>query len=232
MSYHFKTDEEYKEYAKTLSIKDLTQISKDINREKYPNRFLLLENEINRKKTDPEYKENDDKSIILPKYRTFWPRVLSYVVDSMVLLPIDMLNGWIERTAADDSFLFAAWYFVNTIAIYLYFILMHGCFGQTLGKMLLKIKVIDKSEQNEITYKQAFLRDCIPFFICILYLIVWNPASFDVDNVGISNGIPIISLFFAAFGLIWPLIEMVTMFSNDRRRALHDYIAGTVVVRI
>ena len=30
---------------------------------------------------------------------------------------------------------------------------------------------------------------------------------------------------------LWFLAEVVTMLTNEKRRALHDYIAGTVVVR-
>lgn len=31
--------------------------------------------------------------------------------------------------------------------------------------------------------------------------------------------------------LIWYFLELVTMLTNRKRRALHDFIAGTVVVR-
>ena len=30
----------------------------------------------------------------------------------------------------------------------------------------------------------------------------------------------------------WYLLEVVTMLTNHKRRALHDYIAGSVVVRV
>jgi uncharacterized RDD family membrane protein YckC len=29
----------------------------------------------------------------------------------------------------------------------------------------------------------------------------------------------------------WFLVEIITMLTNDKRRALHDFIAGTVVIR-
>jgi uncharacterized RDD family membrane protein YckC len=31
--------------------------------------------------------------------------------------------------------------------------------------------------------------------------------------------------------MLWFLAEVLTMFTNRKRRALHDFIAGTVVVR-
>ncbi len=36
---------------------------------------------------------------------------------------------------------------------------MHGRYGQTLGKMATRVKVIDVTEEIEVTYRQAFLRD-------------------------------------------------------------------------
>ena len=36
---------------------------------------------------------------------------------------------------------------------------------------------------------------------------------------------------FLAIPMIWFVLEIVTMLTNDHRRALHDFIAGTVVVR-
>jgi uncharacterized RDD family membrane protein YckC len=32
-------------------------------------------------------------------------------------------------------------------------------------------------------------------------------------------------------GCAWYLLEVITMLTNDKRRAVHDFIAGTVVVR-
>jgi hypothetical protein len=38
-------------------------------------------------------------------------------------------------------------------------------------------------------------------------------------------------LCFVALPLLWFLVEIVTMLTNGKRRALHDFIAGTVVIR-
>jgi uncharacterized RDD family membrane protein YckC len=32
-------------------------------------------------------------------------------------------------------------------------------------------------------------------------------------------------------GLLWFLLEIITLFANKKRRALHDFIAGSVVIR-
>lgn len=35
----------------------------------------------------------------------------------------------------------------------------------------------------------------------------------------------------ALIPLVWFVAEVLTMLTNERRRALHDFIAGTVVIR-
>ena len=106
MSYHFKTDQDYKEYVKGFSIKDLNQVLINLDREKYPKRALSIENEISRKKASPEYKTRLAETKILLMYKTFWRRLLAHAVDGILLLPIEYVNRWIERSASDDFFLF------------------------------------------------------------------------------------------------------------------------------
>jgi uncharacterized RDD family membrane protein YckC len=38
--------------------------------------------------------------------------------------------------------------------------------------------------------------------------------------------------FMVYAGGLWFLAEVVTMLTNEKRRALHDWIAGSVVVRV
>lgn len=218
----------YREY----SLRDLEDVLRNLDREKYPQRLLQIEAEIARKKASPEYEDSLARKQTFKKYNTFWPRLFAHVIDGLVLVPIDLLNDWIEKTATDSSLIYSLWYSANTIAIYLYFILMHGYFGQTLGKMLFKVKVFDVSEQNQVSIKQAFFRDCIPLIMCILYMMFFNPLSFNIDQIDIFSDVPIVFWFFAFFGLFWRILEIGTMLNDEKRRAFHDYIAGTVVIRI
>ena len=47
-----------------------------------------------------------------------------------------------------------------------------------------------------------------------------------------ESSIPTLSLWIGWGGLVWSLLEIATMLTNSKRRALHDLIAGTVVVRV
>ena len=82
----------------------------------------------------------------------------------------------------------------------------HGKFGQTIGKMALKIKVMDISETRTINFKQALRRESIPLFLTMI--------SIPHTIIQIINGtyhmlkpetIPLdtISLIVASLGAMW-----------------------------
>ena len=107
---------------------------------------------------------------------------------------------------------------------------MHGRRGQTLGKMACKVVVLDVSERP-LSMRQAVLRD--------IFGVVLLPIGLAINISGILRGIDIsLPANFTAIDWIitysaigWFLIEVVTMLTNDKRRALHDFIAGSVVIR-
>ncbi len=93
----------------------------------------------------------------------------------------------------------------------------------------MKIKVFDLDEKNLIGYKRAFLRESVWFFVSIagiIWLIIKtpdiNPASGEFDVEYNDIGMIVSSA--------WLLTELITMLSNSKRRAVHDYLAGSVVI--
>jgi uncharacterized RDD family membrane protein YckC len=114
---------------------------------------------------------------------------------------------------------------------------MHGYKGQTLGKMVCKVRVLDITE-NKLSLSQAFMRDIVLIisnFIFSLY-ILFN-SSIYIKLVTSNNFIEDFSAFpiwfrvLAMMSFIWTLLEIITMLTNKKRRAIHDFIAGSVVKR-
>ena len=82
--------------------------------------------------------------------------------------------------------------------------------------------------------RQALARDAVPLVLIFCALVMdlplvvsgWNP--YEAAQVA-DLADPQFWLLWASFG--WTALELVSMLTNRKRRALHDFIAGSVVVR-
>lgn len=123
----------------------------------------------------------------------FWYRVIAYIIDvflissinGIVLSPLLFVNNGIPL---DISF----WTLNGIIAAvvyYAYFALMTKLFQQTLGKMIVGIKVIQEDDA-QLTWKDVFFREVVGrilhnvfFALKLLYLIV----AFTKEKQGIHD---------------------------------------------
>jgi uncharacterized RDD family membrane protein YckC len=169
--------------------------------------------------------------IVAYRYRTFWPRLWAGFIDGLVFLPITVFDRYFSSPARGAAVL-VTWAVFSYSAYWLYSVLLHAHSGQTIGKRVMNIKVLDVSETAIPSLKQAFLRDIGYIVIDILtlayfiYLVL--AQKYSTRQQQLEDGLPGTILSIAGAG--WFLLEIGTMLANEKRRALHDYIAGTVVV--
>ena len=108
---------------------------------------------------------------------------------------------------------------------------MHAKYGQTIGKMITRVKVLDVSEERHLTIQQACMRE----FMLILYIPFSIYIYVQIAFYGQSEEITLQeSPWFFYFGVVllaWAFLEIVSMLFNKKRRAVHDFIAGSVVVK-
>ena len=110
------------------------------------------------------------------RYHTFFPRVLAGVIDFLVLLPISVLDDLVTE-AEPSAFVVTLWQIVSFSSLWIYSVLLHARYGKTLGKMVAKVTVLDRSEERLPTLRQAVLRDIgylVPNGIALTYTIYWN----------------------------------------------------------
>lgn len=165
------------------------------------------------------------------KYHTFWPRFWAGFIDAFVFLPIGFLDGYLSAPAR-GPFILIVWGVIYYSSYCLYSVLLHARYGQTLGKMATKVRVLDFSEERLPSLRQAFIREIGDILInaislfWFIYLVVVGRYTSQVDVAFSGLGMLVA---YGSFG--WFFLELVTMLINDKRRAFHDLIAGTVVVR-
>jgi uncharacterized RDD family membrane protein YckC/predicted RNA-binding Zn-ribbon protein involved in translation (DUF1610 family) len=162
---------------------------------------------------------------VAPPYRTFWRRFWAGSVDGFVLGEIGALDYYLWPHST-SSLVSACRLVMLWVAGPAYSIYLHGRFGQTIGKRLLRIRVVDVSERP-LTVRQAFLREALN-----LPLAVWSllAALFALRHGGDPDDMhlgPPIGVYWGLLGL-----ELVSTLGSFKRRALHDLIAGSVVVRV
>ena len=162
------------------------------------------------------------------KYNTFGKRFWAGMIDALVFIPIEILDSVLGDPNDPTQYMI---YQTSYIVLYtLYVVIGHGQYGQTLGKKAMGLKVLDISETKLIGYGRAFLRESIWFFFSasvIIYMLISMNREMGITPQEIMN-----SEFNFYFPLAWFVIEIFTTLTNKKYRALHDYIAGSVVIRL
>ncbi len=174
---------------------------------------------------------NSNNLNFVDKYKTFWPRFWAGFIDGIVLLPVGLLGNWIwKNTDMIHPSILLTWFVFHSLLGFTYSILMHGYFGQTLGKMVTHVKVLDKSE-NVLLFKQALYRDMIPLILILISISFLIPYVIEGTHPYLKNGLTLTDKILFSINSIWFAIEIITILSNRKRRAFHDFIAGSVVIR-
>lgn len=167
------------------------------------------------------------------RYLTFWPRFLAGWVDSLVLWPLCTFLYYILRLDV-PIWLLVAVYPINNAISWGYTIFLHGRCGQTAGKMVTRVRIVDAKTYSAISFRHAFLRDCIPILFTIPFVVngTYELVTLRMRNETWPSG-EFSTAGAWAFGVViaWYVAELITMLTNRRRRAIHDFVAGTVVVR-
>ncbi len=127
-----------------------------------------------------------------PRYGGFWIRFAAAFIDgiilSVALFPINLIfsavserfNFWgnweSDGTAIGLVILFNA---IRVGIVWAYYVIMTGRYGATLGKMLLKLKVV-REDMGPVSYGTAALREIVGKFVSSLVCMlgyIW--AGFD-----------------------------------------------------
>lgn len=173
-------------------------------------------------------------------YATFWQRFWAMWIDCLVLLPVVALDLWAQSLSKAVSMALL----LPTTALYLgYQIYCHGRFGQTVGKRIMGIRV-SRLTGEPIGWRQAWLRSLVDIVFSVLGVFAAFVALVtisDADYYGFDWWERIEALaehepawldWTAPASTVWVWSEVIVMLFNSRRRALHDFIAGTVVTQV
>jgi len=180
--------------------------------------------------------ETIDKNPVLKeeniKHVGFWDRFMAVVIDIFVLLP-PIIGSILNILYLKNMLLFV----LLNILMILYKPLMEYKYGATVGKMVLKLKVVDYNYQP-ITLVAAFLRSILSiatsaFNTTIIAGMFLIPEFENISTYGAWNAFlmanPIMNLYTKLSWLLL-VIDILPMKSDPNKRTLHDRIAKTYVI--
>lgn len=163
---------------------------------------------------------------MITKYNTTGRRFWAGFIDALIILSLNaiLVHLFFNNNSIFSQFVCIIYYNFFAVA---YTILLHGFYGQTIGKRVMKVTVLDITEKK-ITMKQACWRETFYIFTSLIYLPINMYFLFSeaVINEQFSTFLDVLN----NSHLIWFAIEIVSCLTNEKRRAIHDYIAGTVVI--
>ncbi|MEX6690166.1 RDD family protein [Danxiaibacter flavus] len=162
------------------------------------------------------------------RYRTGSKRFWAAVVDGIVFMPILLVDRYLI-TSATNKFVLLTWQTFSIFIPVFYSIIAHYKYGQTVGKWVTGVKVLDVTETRNISLQQSFLRESVYLLVELtgfLYYVVslLRSGEFQYRYIETND-------FASNFVFVWTLLELITMLTNSKRRAVHDFIAKSVVVR-
>ena len=172
----------------------------------------------------------------MDKYQTIGARFWATIVDFLATLPFMIAFIYFSSKNDPNTHSVTTISFLGTVLFsilsVLYYVLMHARYGQTLGKMAAKVKVLDISE-NPINLGQAIIRS-LPQLVPLFLVIGSQNPQFLEGSASEADKLvmPYVAGITTGLIWIWNIADIIVALSNSKHRALHDYIAGTVVVKL
>lgn len=201
----------------------------------------------------PWKRKKDDELVVADatKYAGFWYRAGACYIDYYVFMLCSVLSvvamGFILNILGllrnDSSHGATTWILFLTLGItpFVLRIYFHAKRGQTVGKIAGKLKVVNL-DGRDISWKTAVLRSTPEFLfaffavigICLATISIPETVLRDMDrrqrNQMTYENMPEFIQWACWAFFAWLVLDIMVLFLNKKKRALHDFIAGTMVI--
>jgi uncharacterized RDD family membrane protein YckC len=172
-------------------------------------------------------------------YAGFWLRFGSLLLDFLFIMPVTFLTIYMNGLGKNvffitliPSILFGLWYNIYLPKKY----------GGTPGKLIVGIKII-RLDGEQIEWREAILRHIVLLGLTLLSSIMMIICLLQADDEAykslgwlqqtqyLMTFAPGFFIFYTWASNIWIYSEFIVLLTNKRKRAIHDFIASTVIVK-
>lgn len=162
----------------------------------------------------------------MDKYDTLLARFVAGFIDGIVLVPVGLLS--IVFNEGSPAWMISGLFITHSASMF-YSIYFHWKTGSTFGKMVMGIIVVDQSETRLLTFEQSLRRDSV--YIVLEFIGLFVLATHILESGVYPNDKFGVETYLDLLATGWLLLEIVTAFYNNKSRAVHDLIAGSVVIK-
>lgn len=172
-------------------------------------------------------------------YAGFWVRVAAKLIDFIILLPVIGLVLYVSGISKSANLYIMI---PNLLFSFAFEVLLVRIYGGTPGKLIMGLKIIQKNSDN-MDWKASVYRYSVEFIIAIFgVFVMFLTLNLIDDSTYASLGFversqlmsrinPIPMQLQSWTSSVWSIIGAIVLISNSRKRATHDFIAGTVVIK-
>jgi uncharacterized RDD family membrane protein YckC len=173
------------------------------------------------------------------EYGGFWRRFGAMILDGLILSPIS-LGVFAALAYARTAYLY---FVVPSLLIYfVYHVYLVRRYGGTPGKRIARMR-ITMADGNPVTlqaaiarYLPAFALSALGSLSLVITMLNFDPAEFEamslIERMGaLESHEPAWSSVVDGGSLLWYVAGLIALLVSARKRAVHDLLARTVVLR-
>jgi uncharacterized RDD family membrane protein YckC len=151
-------------------------------------------------------------------------------------MSLDLIFVWLEGFGRTLAIVITI---LSSILFSMYRVFFNARFGGTPGKFALGIR-ITKPDGSRIGWPEAWKRASVDLLLALVFLVVevWALTQVDPSRYASMSWLERQLLlqehstaWFNILLSVWLLSNIVVLLFNKRKRAIHDFIAGTVVTK-
>jgi uncharacterized RDD family membrane protein YckC len=143
------------------------------------------------------------------------------MLDSLLFAPA-IIIGLIYYRHSFGTPIGYVWSAIFTASSSVFSIDFHARYGATPGKSLMRCRVLTSGTEEKITLRVAMARESPWLAVGTIGVLEGNWAKLQMPAVAVAMGYAVSA---------WILADMAIAVFHPKRRALHDLLAGTVVVK-
>jgi uncharacterized RDD family membrane protein YckC len=159
------------------------------------------------------------------RYQTLGARFVAGIIDAIVVFPFLAVMFAANLSEVVTWLVGVAMIIVNTA----YFVVLHGRSGQTIGKRVMRVRVVRASDESPISYGQSLWRES-PLILINVAFFVLEALLLASDHEATAGFIGTAYAVIQPIPNSWWIADAMTTLFNGKRRSIHDFIGGTVVV--